>query len=199
MQARDWLIMACAGAVVGLAGAVGFFVAHGLLISPIWSSLPGGAAVAAAGGMAISWAFTEFRMAGRMRPKFLWGAAFGLLVWASLLPITLLDSLLRLTGWRDSLESAEVPIMLAVAAASGGAIGGVMTRRWRGSLAFACATVAAALLMGGPVPVSNSLTATGLFLSFLLVFVLACAVMASATCAMTRGASAASAGGATGA
>lgn len=57
-----------AGVFAGLAGLLTFLVIHHLWITPIWFILPLGLAIAAAGGLAVGWAYAELQHRLPQRP-----------------------------------------------------------------------------------------------------------------------------------
>jgi hypothetical protein len=95
------------------------------------------------------------------------GAAYcGAALWLTLAPATTLENALRLAR-RGIPESLGVAAAIALAVASGAVAGFLLTRRVRGALAWAAATTALTLAMGGPIPVVNAARAAWLYLAFL--------------------------------
>jgi len=155
------------GVSVGLVSVVAFGIAHAAAIAPIWTQLAGGVVPAVLAGIALTWAFEQLaRVRHWQRPAH--GAAFGLVMFATLAPATLFSNALRLAG----IAAGDWPVTLVVvglAIASGGFAGWLLTRERGGSIAMAGATFALTLASAGPIPVVNSARAAWLFVSLALV------------------------------
>jgi len=172
------------GFVAAVVGVLAFASIHALLIVPIWTQALTHAPAALAAGIAIAWAF-EARFAGSGVKGMKDGAAFGALLFASLVPATAFENAVRLAHLRlpDALETAAVLALAALSGAVAGRAGlgrtshfGSTTspgRRRYGGAAFAVATLALTTLMGGPIPFVNSSRAMWLFLAFLPICVAA--------------------------
>jgi len=159
------------GTIVGTIGAVSFAIVHAMLIVPIWGRIPGGMVQAVPAGVALAWAFERVAPARNWR-SFTHGAIFGALLFLTLVPGTVFANTLRLAGahpgdWPGTIGT------LAIAAASGGFAGWILTRERRASPAFAIATFVLTAAAGGPVPVVNSARAAWLFIGFLPICVAA--------------------------
>ena len=155
-----------AGATLGLLGAVLFAVAHAVLISPVWSSLLGGLPISLAVGGACGLAFARIWATARRRVRISDGARFGLLLWISLLPVTLVAAGLRWAGMHDAESSLEVLGLVIVSAASGAGLGYAVNQRRGDAAILSVATVLLVLAMGGPIAVGQSATGVGLYVAF---------------------------------
>jgi hypothetical protein len=159
------------GTIVGLVGAVSFAIVHAMLIVPIWSRIPGGMVQAVPAGIALAWAFEQLVRARNWRTP-THGAIFGAVLFLTLVPGTVFANALRLAGahpgdWPGTIGT------LAIAAASGGVAGWILTRERRASWALAIATFVVTAAASGPVPVVNSARAAWLFVGFVPICVAA--------------------------
>jgi hypothetical protein len=162
-----------AGTISGVIGLFGFGVIHAIIIVPIWWRLFGGLPAALAGGALLGWALFEARAADRLTRRLFSGLLFGVLLWLMLIPMTAVGNALRIyarNGGGRLPESLEIALDCLLALLSGALAGWLIGRRWRVALAFAAATLALALAMGGPIAVTNSARAAWLFVGFLGVF-----------------------------
>lgn len=162
-----------AGGVTGLLSVALFGLAHALTIVPIWSSLARGIPFGFAAGLAMAWALFELREADRLCGAYSSGAAFGALIWAAQLPMTAVTILLRQAGLHTTEGPWEVIIDVMLGAATGGAIGWILTRRRRPVMALAIMSVIVALTQAGPIPLTNSVRAARFFGALSLVYVAA--------------------------
>ena len=151
-----------AGAVTGLLGVALFGVIHAAIISPIWTSLPGGVPFGLVAGLAIGWAFYERREPAR-NVGAIHALAFGLLLWATLLPMTLFGVIVRATGIHGQDDSWEVALALVLTIGTAVTVGRLISGRWRAALALGVASLALTLAQAGPIPVTNSRRAASLF------------------------------------
>jgi hypothetical protein len=153
------------GVIVGAVATASFGAVHALAIVPIWSRLVRGLVPATLAGIALSWAFEQARrVRGWRRP--IDGAAFGLVMFATLIPATLFSNALRLAGmraadWPGTLGS------LAIGVASGTAAGWLLSRERVATMAFAIATFVLTLAAAGPIPIVNGPPAAWLFIGFI--------------------------------
>jgi hypothetical protein len=167
------------GIATGLVSVASFGIAHALAIVPIWTQLARGFVPAVLAGVALAWAFEQlsrvrhWQTAGH-------GVAFGLVMFATLVPATLLSNALRLAGIRAGDWPATL-VAVAIAIASGGLAGWLLTHERKGSTAMAVATFVLTLASSGPIPVVNSARAAWLFVGFVPI----CAV-AGVTLAIVR-------------
>lgn len=162
---RELIPFLIAGVIVGLIGVAAFGIVHAIIISPIWRNLSGGIPFAIAGGLAMSWAYYELRR-GRSVATAWNGLAFGFLLWLTLFPMTAFGALARATGFHGEDDSWEIVFELILSIGTGALVGFLLGRRWRAALALGAATLALTLVMGGPIPVTNSARAAQLFASF---------------------------------
>ena len=154
-----------AGAVVGLVGVAAFGLIHALIIVPIWPSLLGGVPFGMVGGLAMGWALYELR-ASRVGASVSSGFAFGFLAWLTLVPMTAFGAVLRVTGVHGQDDWWELAAELGLAFGGGAVAGRAVGGRLRAAVALGAASVALALAMGGPIPVTNSARAASLFGAF---------------------------------
>ncbi|MFQ5680284.1 MAG: hypothetical protein ACE5HP_12605 [Gemmatimonadota bacterium] len=148
-----------------------FGAVHAVPIVPVWSGLVRGLAVPLVAGPAVGWALEEVRSAGSLSLRFRDGLALGWLLWLCLVPMTAAGAVARMWGLRELIGHGwqtvgEVTIVIV----TGGLGGWHLTRRRTGVVALATASLVLALVMGGPIPVNNSLRAAGLFLAFLPIY-----------------------------
>jgi hypothetical protein len=152
-----------AGAVTGLLGVALFGVIHAAIISPIWTSLLGGIPFAVGAGLPIGWAFYELRGGDRLNVGVIRALTFGLLLWATLIPMTLFGVIIRATGIHGQDDAWEVVVELVLTFGTGVAAGRLISGRWRAGLALGTASLALTLAQAGPIPVLNSGRAASLF------------------------------------
>jgi hypothetical protein len=164
------------GAIVGAVGAVSFAAVHAALILPIWARIPSGMIQAVPVGVGFAWAFDRV---GRARAWSLpaHGAAFGAVMFLTLMPGTAFANAMRLAG----VGAGGWPVTIAtliLAAGSGWYAGRSLTQDAAASRAVAIATVVLTFGASGPVPVVNSVRAAWLFVGFIPICVLAGTVTA---------------------
>jgi hypothetical protein len=165
------------GTAAGGAAMLSFMAIHSVLIAPIWTRAANGLPLALIGGIAIAAAFDRVAAPGRRQTIFD-GATFGALMFATLIPATAFSNALRIAG----IEANGWPGIagsLATAAASGAAVGWLLTRTRDGALALAGAAAALVVAMAGPVPVVNGPRAAWLFIGFLPICIGAGAAVAA--------------------
>jgi len=149
------------GVATGLVSVVAFGIAHALAIVPIWGQLARGIVPALLAGIGLAWAFEQLARARHwQRPVH--GAAFGLVMFATLGPATFFSNALRLAGMSASHWPATF-VVVGLALASGGTAGWLLTRERRTAIVMAVATFVLTLASAGPVPVVNSARAAWLF------------------------------------
>lgn len=146
-----------------------FGLAHALTIVPIWDRLAGGLPFGLLGGVTVGWVLFEMRRAGRFWGV-LSGLGFGLVMWAVLLPMTLLTVALRQAGFHDPDSSWEIAAALALTSAAGYVTGWLTAHSHRAALATALAGVALAIAQAGPVPATNSVPAAALFVALAVLY-----------------------------
>jgi len=153
------------GAAAGVVGGVAFGIVHAMAIVPIWTQLARGLVPAVLAGIALAWAFDHLvRVRGWQSP--LHGAAFGLVMFATLVPATAFSNALRLAGiragdWPGTLGA------VALAIASGAAAGWLLTHERKASAAVTVSTFVLTLASSGPIPVVNGPRAAWLFAGFI--------------------------------
>ena len=166
------------GIVVGTGALLAFGFIHAWLIVPIWSRLAGGIPVALVAGLALAWAFDRVaRVRGWRSP--LRGLTFGVYMFGTLLPATVVDAWLRLDGMRLGDTTAGMAAAVALFALSGFLVGWVVTRDRPTALVCAAAALALMVVAGGPLPIGRSPRAAGLSLGIALITAFAGAVIAA--------------------
>lgn len=153
-----------------MAGALLFATLHAIIIVPIWDRMTSGLIFGAIAGAGAGWAFAEWYPAAvraRTKSNVGIGARFGALLWVAVAPVTGADAFLRAVGLAPRYELLAVAVAVLLALAGGGALGWLVTRRFRGGLAGAVAGLLLTLAMSGPVPVGRSSRALNIFLAVL--------------------------------
>ncbi len=149
-----------AGALAGVAGLLVFLTIHHFWIRPIWFILPPGLLIAALGGLAIGWSYSEIRAGLPLRP---WTSlAMMALVGVILAPAILLAELRpalfdietgQLAGGGVAAAAARFVVELLLTATLVGALAGWwLGRTGRAALATALAGLAFALGPGHNIP-----------------------------------------------
>ena len=158
-----------AGAIAGLGAGLVFATAHAILIVPIWDRMMGGLAFGAVAGAGAAWAFTELYPDAQatLRGSAYAGARFGGMLWLAAAPATVMDAALRTTGITASMRWVEVPIALIIFATAGALLGRTRRSNRRAMLAGAVSTLLLGFAMAGPVNVTRSSRAFGIFLAVL--------------------------------
>jgi hypothetical protein len=105
------------------------------------------------------------------------GATFGALMWLAVAPVSLVDAALRAVGFLPRYELAGVAIAVVLALSAGALWGWRRTRRRRGAIVVAGATMVLTMAMAGPVPIGKSIWALGIFLAVLPASVVAGAIL----------------------
>ena len=159
-----------AGAVTGLLGVALFGVIHAAIIVPIWTSLAGGIPFGVGAGLAIGWAFYELRGSARLKAGVIGTLAFGFLLWATLIPMTLFGVIIRATGIHGQDDTWEVVLELMLTFGTGAIAGRLISGRWRAAIALGTASLALTLAQAGPIPVMNSGRAASLFVALAVVY-----------------------------
>jgi hypothetical protein len=161
-----------AGVLAGLLGVALFGVIHAAIIVPIWTRLSGGIPFAVGAGLAIGWAFYEIRGPARLNAGVIRALAFGFLLWATLIPMTLFGVIVRATGIHGQDDAWEVVVELVLTFGTGVAAGRLISGRWRAALALGTASLALTLAQAGPIPVMNSGRAASLFAALAAVYLI---------------------------
>ena len=159
-----------AGVATGLVSALAFATFHAILIVPIWTRMLNGVPFAILTGITIAWAM-DATAAARGPLTIASAGRFGSALWLTLAPATALENGLRLAARRIP-ESLGVAAAVSLAVVSGGCVGWFVARGrdsadGRTALAWAGASLALTLAMGGPIPVANSTRAAWLYAAFL--------------------------------
>jgi hypothetical protein len=172
-----------AGAFAGLVGLVAFTLLHVLLVAPLWILLAVGLLPALLGGVFVGWAYHELVEAGKLPPRPLQGAAFGAVLWLTLVPL----ELVALAGGPPPAGVSPMEAMRGIGPGvllpllAGLLVGWALTRHARRSVALGLAALLLAL------PVAGTISALGggamgltIFGGLLLVDVLAGLALAEA-------------------
>ena len=172
------------GLLSGLVGALVFAAAHAVLIVPIWSRMGSGLVFGALAGAAAGWAFIEnypAHASSSAKEAIAIGASFGASLWLLVVPVSAADAFLRAVGIAPRLELVAVGVAVVLAVGAGAALGWHRTRRRRGIISGAAATLALTVAMAGPVPIARSPRAFGIFLAVLPASAIAGGVLALVT------------------
>jgi hypothetical protein len=175
-----------AGMSAGAAGLLVFLVLHHLWIKPIWFILPIGLVIAALGGLAAGWAYSELlpNLPGRPWRILAWTALVGLTLAPAIIIAQLRPPLFTGTGMNVtatiSVQQAVVIFvrdLLLPAAVTGGLGGWLIGRRKRAAFATALAGFVFALGPGHNVPFLGNQPATGKGIVLLMAIVLAASIV----------------------
>jgi hypothetical protein len=148
-----------------------FGVIHAAIIVPIWTQLSGGIPFAVGAGLVIGWAFFELPGPARLNVGVVRALAFGFLLWATLIPMTVFGVIVRATGIHGQDDTWEVVLELVLTVGTGVVAGRLIGGRWRSALALAAASLALTLTQAGPIPVMNSGRAASLFAALGAVYI----------------------------
>ena len=186
-----------AGALSGIAGLFAFLVIHHFWIRPIWFILPMGLPIAAGGGLAVGWAYSELLPGLPPRP---WSAlALIAVIAACLIPAAILAELrppllagmsenARLTVSTGRAVAIFVFQLLGTATAIGALAGWWIGGSGRAALATALAGLVFALGPGHNIPFLGNSQATGKGIVLLLsVVVVSALVLVEAHFALSGG------------
>jgi hypothetical protein len=175
-----------AGMLAGTAGLLVFLVIHHLWIKPIWFILPLGLVIAAAGGLAVGWAYGELlpNLPGRPWTIFAWAALVGLTLTPAIVLAQLRPPLFTGTGMNvtTSVSVAQAAVifvrdLLLPATVTGGLAGWLIGRTKRAALATALASFVFALGPGHNVPFLGNQPATGKGIVLLIAIVLSASIV----------------------
>lgn len=175
-----------AGVSAGVTGLLVFLVIHHFWIQPIWFIFPIGLLVAAGGGLAVGWAYSELLPGLPRRP-------WTILAWVALIGLTLIPAAViaqlrppLFTGAGMNL-TANVSVTGAVvifgrdlllpAAVIGGVEGWLIGRSKRAALAAAIAGFVFALGPGHNIPFLGNQPATGKGIILLIAIILSASVV----------------------
>ncbi len=171
------------GTTAALVGIALFLGVHAVLIVPVWPT-PMRTIIAVLIGATAAWAFEELLAAGALSRRLVGGAAFGGIMWLILVPMNAFGALLRVTGLRSAFGVWELVVEIGLVVALSAGIGWRFTRGKRGTIALVVLMVLVTFLTGGPLPMTASLPAVGLFVSFLIIFSLSGVVLAAVRAAL---------------
>ncbi len=175
-----------AGVFSGLAGLLAFLVIHHFWIRPIWFILPVGALIAAGGGLAVGWAYSELLPGLPPRP---WSAVVLIAVIGACLAPAVILAQLRPPMFTAMGENAQLTVstgravaifvfqLLLTAAGVGALAGWWIGGSGRAALATALAGLVFALGPGHNVPFLGNTPVTGKGIVLLLSVVVVSAVV----------------------
>jgi hypothetical protein len=175
-----------AGVSAGVVGLLVFLVIHHLWIKPIWFILPIGLVIAAAGGLAVGWAYSELlpSLPGRPWTIFAWVALIAVtlapaVVIAQLRPPLFTGAGMNVIANVSVAQAAVIFVrdLLLPAAGIGGLSGWLIGRTKRAALVTALAGFVFALGPGHNVPFLGNQPATGKGIVLLIAIVLAASVV----------------------
>lgn len=166
------------GIALGGAGVLLFGTIHAIVIVPIWSRLLRGLPFAFVVGLAVTWAYHEYRKSTSLPLGVGAGLRFGTLMWLVGLPAAALG-----TGMRLTQAEGPIPWWVDVATVGLAALGGAallwgLTRSRRGALAGAIALGVLLAYNGGPMPIADRGRAFGLPAGFLVIEAVGGAILA---------------------
>ena len=124
----------------------------------------GGLVFGVIAGAAAGWAYAELEPAASLRS----GLVYGMLLWLSVVPVTLTNAALRSNGFAIEHRAMTDAIAIVLAVAGGVAVGWLRRRTWHATVACAVAAVVLTLAMGGPVPVGRSVRAVEILFAVLV-------------------------------
>lgn len=175
-----------AGLLSGVAGLLVFLTIHHFWIKPIWFILPPGLFIAALGGLAVGWAYTEIRTGLPPRP-WTWLAVF-VLVAATLSPGVLLAQIRPppldistgaiINGSSTAMVIARFSLeLLLTAVLVGGAAGWWLGGTPRAALAMAVASLVFAIGPGHNIPFLGNTPAVGKGIVLLIAIIAVSAIV----------------------
>lgn len=183
-----------AGVLAGITGLLVFLMLHHLWIKPIWFILPVGLVIAAAGGLAVGWAYSELLPALPRRPWTIiaWMALIGLTLTPAILLAQLGPPIFTAAGILNvSLEGAVIIFirnLLLTAMLTGGLAGWLIGRTKRAALVTALAGFVFALGPGHNIPFLGNTPGTGKgILLILAIIVSASIVLVAAQAVLAHG------------
>ena len=172
-----------AGVLAGIAGLLVFLVLDQLWIMPIWFILPIGLVIAAAGGLAVGWAYNELLPGLPRRPWsiFAWVVLIGLTLTPAIILAQLSPPLFTPTGIMNvSLKGAVIIFirdLLLTATVTGGLTGWLIGRTKRAALATALAGFVFALGPGHNIPFLGNTPGTGMGIILILAIIWSASVV----------------------
>jgi hypothetical protein len=163
-----------AGALIGVAGVPAFGLVHAAVIVPIWTRLARGIPFAIVAGLTMGWALYELLRAfdSQRHRRMVLAIGFGVVLWITLVPMTLLGVALRAAGLHRPDSSWEVVAECAISASAGFALGRFIGGHWRPATALGSASLALTLTQAGPLSLLTSVRAARLFWALTVVYVL---------------------------
>lgn len=144
-----------AGAIAGLIAGLAFATAHAFIITPVWSRMIGGLVFGVIAGAVAGWAYGELQSANTAA-SVRTGLAYGVMLWFSVVPVTLTNAGLRATGFAYEHRDITDAIAVVFALAGGAMLGRLRGHGRRAVLASAVAALVVTMATGGPVPVGRN-------------------------------------------
>jgi hypothetical protein len=181
------------GVLSGIAGLLVFLGIHHLWIMPIWFILPLGLVIAAGGGLAVGWAYSELLtgLPGRPGTILAWTALVSLTLAPAVVLAQLSPPVFTTAGILNvNLQGAIIIFirnLLFTATLTGGLVGWLIGRTTRALLATALAGFVFALGPGHNVPFLGNTPATGKGIFLLLAVILSASVVLVETQAVLVG------------
>jgi hypothetical protein len=161
--------VALCGISLGVAGLVLFGTVHAIVITAIWDRLFRGVPYAIAVGLAVAWAYHEYRAGCAEDGGVRHGTRFGALAWTAAIPAMAFGfGMRRLPGWGQVHWTVDL-VTVILAAAGGATLLWLLRRTRRAACAGALALTLTHAYNGGPMPIESSARAIGLPLGFLVI------------------------------
>jgi hypothetical protein len=170
-----WRAGLIAGAIAGLVAGLTFATAHAFIITPVWNRMIGGLVFGVIAGAAAGWAYGELSQS--RAPTVRSGLAYGLMLWLSVVPVTLTNAALRANGFAYAHRDITDAIAVVLAILGGLGLGRLRAKRWRAMIACAAAALAVTMAMGGPVPVARNVRTVQILFAVLVASMIGGAVV----------------------
>jgi hypothetical protein len=155
-----------AGALAGLVAGLLFAVLHAIIIVPVWSRMVGGLLFGVAAGVTAGWAYSELSGESPARHSSARrGFSFGVLLFLAVVPVTLVDVVLRATGMVERHRDVTDAIAVGLAVLGGVTVAWIRAHRRRAIIAMGAASLCLTMAMGGPVPVGRNVRVVEIFLA----------------------------------
>ncbi len=158
------------GVVAGLAIGWAFYELRGQGTDAVWKSGTGVPPVNHAQDARATSKLHQYRGQARLNAGVIGALAFGFLLWATLIPVTLFGVIVRATGIHGQDDTWEVVLECVLTFGTGAIAGRLISGRWRAALALGTASLALTFAQAGPIPVMNSGRAASLFAALTAVY-----------------------------
>ena len=135
----------------------------------------GGLVFGVLAGAAAGWAYGELSRDKETSVRS--GLAFGVMLWLSVVPVTLTNAALRASGFAYAHRDITDAISVTLAVAGGLALGWLRARQRRAMVACAVAALVVTMAMGGPVPVARNVRTVEILFAVLLASLIGGAVV----------------------